>query len=561
MSRFNCNNGKNYLYYGDNLDNLRRFVPDESVDLCYIDPPFNSKRNYNQIYTNVGCEDAAQAQAFIDTWNWDDLAIKGFSEIVKNDRGLFTNQTIKLLIGLEQVLNQGSLLAYLVSMTLRIAEIHRVLKPIGSFYLHCDPTSSHYLKLILDSIFCAQGGDYRNEIVWQRTTAKSLSSKHLPNNHDVIFCYQKSSQAVWNQAALFTAYDTNDLPEKTAKKYCHKDADGRIYRLDSLINPNSNRPNLTYEFLGVTRVWRWTRERMQSAYEAGLVVQTKPGTVPQLKRYLDEQKGLPIGDTWIDIAPLNSQAKERLGYPTQKPEALLERMIKASSNEGDVVLDAYCGCGTSVAVAQKLNRRWIGIDITYQAISVILKRLEDTHGSQVLADVVLSGVPRDLNSAEALANRKDDRTRKEFEKWAVLTYSKNRAAINQKKGADQGIDGEAFFPITDKQFGSIIFQVKSGKVGSRDIRDLVGTMSREQADLGIFITLKPATSEMIKEAKAAGLYHYKFFDRDIPRIQIVTVEEMLEGKAQLNVPLVAGVLKSAPRSTDDSGEQLEFATA
>ncbi len=348
------------------------------------------------------------------------------------------------------------------------------------------------------------------------------------------------------------------MSSKTASKYRYTDASGRIYRLDSLISPNPDRPNLIYEFLGVTKVWRWTKERMQEAYESGLVIQTKPGTVPQLKRYLDEQEGICLGDTWTDIPPLNSQAKERLGYPTQKPEALLERIIKASSNEGDTVLDAYCGCGTTVAVAQKLNRRWIGIDITYQSISLILKRLEDTHSSTVLNDVIISGVPRDINSAEALANRKDDRLRKEFEKWAVLTYSKNRAAINQKKGADQGVDGRAFFPVTDKEFGSIIFQVKSGKVDARDIRDLAGTMSREKADLGIFITLKSPTQPMIKESKSAGLYQYKLFDRDIPKIQIVTVEDILENKAHLNVPLVAGVLKSAPRNTDDSGEQLEL---
>jgi len=552
MSRF-TNNGKNHLYYGDNLDNLRRFVPDESVDLCYIDPPFNSKRNYNQIYTNVGKEDAAQAQAFIDTWNWDDLATKGFSEIVENLPGLFTSQTINLIIGLEKVLGQGSLLAYLVSMTLRVAEIHRVLKPTGSFYFHCDPTSSHYLKLVLDSIFCPNGGDFKNEVIWKRTNSKGLAFTRFASNHDVIFYYTKNKQFIWNPQ--YKKHDEKYLSD--FYKYTEPET-GRRYRLSDLTNPNKDRPNLTYEFLGVTRVWRWTKERMQEAYDKGLVVQSKSGSVPASKRYLDEQEGTPIDDTWIDVLPIQSQSGESLGYPTQKPFGLLERIIQASSNEGDVILDAYCGCGTTVAVAQKLNRRWIGIDITYQSVSLILKRLEDTHGVEVLNNVIISGVPRDIKSAEALANRKDDRTRKEFEKWAVLTYSKNRAAINQKKGADQGVDGKAFFPITDKDFGTILFQVKSGKVDSRDIRDMVGTMSREKADLGIFITLKPPTEPMRKEAKSAGLYHYEFFNRDIPRIKIVTVEDILNSAAQLDVPLIAGVLKAAARNTSDGSEQLEI---
>lgn len=554
MSRF-TNNGKNYLYYGDNLDNLRRFVPDESVDLCYIDPPFNSKRSYNQIYTNVGKEDLAQAQAFVDTWNWDDLAIKGFSEIVGNPNGLFPSQTINLIIGLEKVLGQGSLLAYLVSMTLRVAEIHRVLKPTGSFYFHCDPTSSHYLKIILDSIFCSQGGDFKNEITWKRTTSHNDAKRRYGCTSDIIFFYTKGSKYTFN--IQYEPYSE----EYIKAFYRHTDENGRRYRISDLRSP-SPRPNLTYEYKGYKphpNGWAVCYERMLKLEAEGrLYFPKKEDGRIQLKRFLDEMPGVPVDDVWDTIQPLSAQAKERLGYPTQKPESLLERIIKTSSNEGDVVLDAYCGCGTSVSVAQKLDRRWIGIDITYQAISVILKRLEDTHGADTLNNVILSGVPRDLAAAEALATKKDDRVRKEFEKWAVLTYSKNRAAINQKKGADRGIDGEAYFPITDKQFGSIIFQVKSGKVGSRDIRDLVGTMSREKADLGIFITLKPPTSEMIKEAKSAGLYHYQFFDRDIPKIQIVTIEDIVHGNAQLNVPLVAGVLKSAPRNINDGSEQLEL---
>ena len=284
----------NQLYYGDNLDVLRRKIASESVDLCYIDPPFNSKRNYFQIYNNQGSEDRAQAQAFVDTWNWGEEAVEGLDYILNIERlhgGVagsvkWTVQTVELIRGLEKVLGRGSLLAYLVHMTLRIVEIHRVLKPTGSFYLHCDPTASHYLKLVLDAVFCGQGGDYRNEIVWQRSTGKALMSRKLPFNHDTILCYGKGADSTWNNDTIFVAYDESNLPGKTSVKYSHRDEDGRLYRLDNLINPNPNRPNLTYEFLGVHRVWRWTKDRMQQAYADGLVIQTKPGTVPQLKRYL-----------------------------------------------------------------------------------------------------------------------------------------------------------------------------------------------------------------------------------------------------------------------------------
>ncbi|MGV0026415.1 DNA methyltransferase [Phormidesmis priestleyi] len=293
---------------------------------------------------------------------------------------------------------------------------------------------------------------------------------------------------------------------------------------------------------------------MQKAYEAGLVIQTKPGTVPQLKRYLDEQEGVCLGDSWTDIPPLNSQAKERLGYPTQKPEALLERIIQASSNEGDVILDAYCGCGTTVAVAQRLNRKWIGIDITYQSISLILKRLEDSGGTGAVFNVKMTGIPRDMKSAEALANKSDDRTRKEFEKWAILTFSNNRAVINQKKGADKGIDGTAFFIESEGGHGRILFQVKSGNVKSGDIRDLIGTMTREKAALGIFLTLKKPTKDMLQEAKTCGLYHHKIMGQPYPKVAIVTVQDIIESGLRLNVPLSMEVLKSAQRTTQEDNQ-------
>jgi len=544
---------KNQLFYGDNLEVLRKHIRDESVDLCYIDPPFNSKRNYNQIYNNVGKEDQAQAQAFMDTWTWDDHANQGLAEIQDNYLGHFTGQSIDLISGLSKVLGKGSLLAYLVGMTLRIVEIHRVLKSTGSFYLHCDPSASHYLKTILDTIFCAQGGDFRNELIWKRTNSKGLAFTRFASNHDVIFYYSKGKKYIWNPQ--YKKHDEKYI--KDFYKYTEPET-GRRYRLADLTNPNKDRPNLTYEFLGITRVWRWTKERMQEAYNNGLVIQSKPGSVPALKRYLDEQEGTPVDDTWIDILPIQSQSSESLGYPTQKPFTLLERIIKASSNEGDIILDAYCGCGTTIAVAEKLNRSWIGIDITYQSISLILKRLEDSFGQNSIENIQLNGIPKDMESAVALANKSDDRTRKEFEKWAVLTYSNNRAVINAKKGADKGIDAVAYFQGEKDTTEKIIFQVKSGKVKSGDIRDLQGTMTLQQAAIGIFITLQPPTKDMIQTAKIAGIYQSRFMSQLVDKIQIVTIQEILEEKKRIDIRLMFEVLKSAEKQRETQGTQISL---
>ncbi|MFM6581964.1 MAG: site-specific DNA-methyltransferase, partial [Microcystis panniformis] len=393
----------NQLYYGDNLEVLRRYIKDESVDLCYIDPPFNSKRNYNQIYNNIGAEDKAQAQAFIDTWEWDDHAIHGINEILINYHGLFTQQCIALITGLSNVLGKGSLLAYLVSMTLRITEIHRVLKPTGSFYLHCDPTASHYLKLILDAIFCSQGGEFINEIIWKRSTAKGdgkQGAKHFGRITDTILLYAKN-------ASNYMFYPQYEPYTEEAVKRDYKyveESTNRIYRLAPVDGPGgAAKGNPYYEFLGVKGYWRFTQEKMQKLYEEGRIIKSKTGKTLSQKIYLSEAKGRQIDNFWHDINKIAPTSKERLGYPTQKPEALLERIIKASSNGNDVILDAYCGCGTTVAVCQKLDRQWIGIDITYQSISLILKRLEDSFPG-VLKTIKLHGIPKDIESARALAN-------------------------------------------------------------------------------------------------------------------------------------------------------------
>lgn len=538
----------NKLYYGDNLEVLRKYIKDESIDLCYIDPPFNSKRNYNQIYNNLGKEDQAQAQAFVDTWTWDNHANEALEEIQSNYQGKFTSQTIDLIDGLTKVLGKGSLLAYLVSMTLRIVEIHRVLKSTGSFYLHCDPTASHYLKIVLDTIFCSQGGDYIAEITWERTSAHS-DSKTFANTTDVIFLYSKRI-LMFNQQ--FKPYSEEYLK----KYYKHQDGKGRFLDRDLTAGGLSG-GGYNYDWKGIKKLWRCPIETMQKYEEQNKLYYTRNGT-PRLKQYLEEMPGVPLTNLWNDIPPINSQASERLGYPTQKPEALLERIIKASSNKGDVILDAYCGCGTTIAVAERLERNWIGIDITYQSISLMLKRLEDSFGKNVLDKIELNGIPKDLESAKALATKPDDRTRKEFEKWAVLTYSNNRAVINDKKGADKGIDAIAYFQGDKDNREKIVFQVKSGNVKSGDIRDLQGTMTLQGAALGIFITLKPPSKDMIQTAKSAGIYRGRYMSQSVDKIEIVTVQEILEQKKRLDVILTFEVLKAAEKQRETQGQQMSL---
>ena len=556
----------NKLFYGDNLDVLRRKIASGSVDLCYIDPPFNSKRNYFQIYNNQGGEDRAQAQAFVDTWNWGDEAEQGLAYILDIERlqgsadGVrWTEQAVELIRGLEKVLGRGSLLAYLVHMTLRIVEIHRVLKPTGSFYLHCDPTASHYLKLVLDAVFCGQGGDYLSEISWKRSSAHNDAKqgrKQPGNIRDVILLYVKSRDWLWNWQ--YTPYSR----EYVERNYRYRDdQNGRLYRLDNLTAAKPG-GDVSYEFMGTKpyngRYWAYSRENMQKFFDEGRLYFPKNNGTPAYKRYLDEMPGVPLQNDWSDIQP--PQGNEKLEYPTQKPEALLERIIRASSNEGDVVLDAYCGCGTTVAVAQRLGRQWIGIDITYQSIALILKRFADTYKDKwptVEAGIQLDGVPRDLASAMALANRKDDKTRKEFEKWAVLTYSNNQARINEKKGADGGIDGIAYFLKDKGENGKAIFQVKSRPGTRADLATLNSDRLREKAEFGILICTGPPdaqTKAMRDEIMAAGKYKNPLLAREDDRLQVVLLPELFQGK-RLDLPMARADAVRAAAALGDAGTQ------
>jgi len=461
-------------------------------------------------------------KAFKDTWQWDVEASRAYQEMVEHGPELVS----KALQAFQRFLGFSDMLAYLSMMAPRLVELRRVLKETGSIYLHCDPTASHYLKTLMDAVFGAV--NFRNEIIWQRTLSKSLMTRRLPNNHDVILSYQVGPGATWNQEAVFAAYEPGNLDAKTAGKYRHRDADGRVYRLDSLINPNPNRPNLRYEFLGVTRVWRWTRERMEEAYRQGLVVQTHVGGVPQLKRYLDEQEGRPLGDVWSDIPPINSQAAERLGYPTQKPEALLERILRLSSREGQLVLDPFCGCGTTVAVAQRLGRRWIGIDVTHLAVRLMKQRLADAFGAQVQYSVV--GEPTAIYEAEALAKENPY----QFQYWA-LGLVDARPAV-ERRGADKGIDGRLVFHDDESgQAKQVILSVKAGHANVSHVRDLRGVLEREQAEIGCLLCLEEPTGPMRAEAAGAGNYRSPLGDKLYSRLQILTVKELLEGK-KLELP-------------------------
>lgn len=533
----------NQLYYGDNLRVLREEIADESVDLVYLDPPFNSAANYNVLFREAsGEQSAAQIMAFEDTWHWTHESEAAYQELVTEA----PERLARLVEAMRQMLGTSDMMAYLVMMAPRLLELHRVLKPTGSIYLHCDPTASHYLKLLLDGVFGIE--QFRTEIIWKRSSAHSDTKQGRQQHgriHDTIFFYTKGDSWTWNP--IYTPYD----PEYIEQFYRYVEPNtGRKYRLGDLTGPGgAAKKNPSYEVMGVTRYWRYSKERMEELIRQGRIIQTRPGTVPAYKRYLDEMPGVPLQDLWMDINPIAAQAAERLGYPTQKPEALLERIINASSNEGDVVLDPFCGCGTTINVAERLKRRWIGIDVTHLAVALIQNRLRETFGTE-LSDYEVHGTPRDTASAEALALQ----DRYQFQWWA-LSLIDARPAQDKKKGKDTGIDGLIrFLEREGEPARTIVVQVKSGKVSSRDIRDLVGVLDREKSVIGVFITLQPPTKDMLKEAVSAGFYKSQW--GNFPRLQILTVEDLLSGNATALYPRMnAATFKRAARQRRTQGEQ------
>lgn len=516
----------NRLYYGDNLDVLRRHIDDESVDLVYLDPPFNSNASYNVLFAERdGSQAASQIKAFEDTWEWNEDAARAYEEVVELGGG--TSQAMQ---SLRLLLKDSNMMAYLAMMAPRLVDLRRVLKSSGSLFLHCDPTASHYLKIVLDAVF---GPDkFANEIIWVRSLPHGNISKKFGASHDTILFYRKGDNAVWNGS--FQAH----RPEYIEQFYKHREANGRVYRLISCINPNPDRPNLTYEWNGVTRVWKYTKERMKKMHDAGLIVYSKNG-IASYKGYLDTMKGTPMQDVWTDIPPLMGSAQERLGYPTQKPEALLERIISAASAEGATILDPFCGCGTTIAAAQKLGRRWIGIDITNLAISLIRSRLADTFDGEAQYEVI--GEPVSLPDARKLAA--DDPY--QFQWWALGLVGAR--PVEQKKGPDKGIDGRIYFHVGDDSTKQIILSVKAGHVSVAHLRDLRGVLDRENAEIGVLISLEEPTAPMRKEAASAGFFSSPWGKH--ARLQLLTVEELLTGHGIDRPPLQTSMtFKRAPKA-------------
>lgn len=509
---------KNRLYFGDNLEILRKEIASESVDLVYLDPPFNSNATYNVLFAEKsGKKSAAQIAAFDDTWQWGLESEASYHETVTGGGKLGD-----LLQAFRGFLGQNDMMAYLVMMAARLKELHRVLKPTGGLYLHCDPTASHYLKLLLDAIFgpfC-----FRNEIVWKRTSGRKGITQ-LGRVHDIIFFYTRSNELTWNPPTI--AQD-----ESNARGHdIMKDEEGRWYRVSDFSGGGSGPPR---SFNGVEiappagRHWAFDQAGIDRLLSEDQIIFSAKGT-PRLKTYLDQLPGIAVHDVWTDVEPINAAAAERLGYPTQKPEALLERIIRASSNEGDLVLDPFCGCGTTIAVAERLHRRWIGIDITHLAMTLMRHRLQNAFGPN-LSPYVVEGVPKDVDSAQLLAMQ----DRYKFEWWA-LGLVDARPAHDKRKGGDTGFDGVIYF--FDDESGiakKIVVQVKSGSVAVNQIRDLKAVRDREKAEIAAFITLQEPTAGMKAEAASAGFYEPEHFPgQRVPRVQILTIAELLEGKKVL----------------------------
>ncbi|MGA3332534.1 MAG: DNA methyltransferase [Terracidiphilus sp.] len=526
---------KNKLYYGDNLEVLRRYVKDESVDLVYLDPPFNSRQDYNVLFAEKdGSQSSSQIRAFEDTWEWNTDAMRSYEQIVEQG-----GRVADALRAFKTFLFNSDMMAYLAMMAPRLVELRRVLKETGSIYLHCDPTASHYLKILMDAVFGPQF--FKNEIIWKRSHAHSdarQGAQHFGRITDTLLFYSKATKTLWN--SLYKPYEAKYIE----RDYRRADPDGRRYRIDNLQGPGgAAKGNPSYEVMGVTRYWRYSKEKMEKLIAEGRIIQTRPGAVPQYKRYLDEMPGVPVQNLWDDLPPLNNRSNETMHYGTQKPEALLERIIKASSNEGDLVLDPFCGCGTTVQVAQRLNRRWIGIDITHLAIGLIKKRLADAFGPEIKDTYEVIGEPTDYAGAEELAAE----DKYQFQWWALGQVGAR--PTDQKKGADRGIDGRLYFHDDDSgKSKQIVFSVKAGGVTVSQVRDLRGVIEREKAEIGIFLTFDEPTRPMLREAAEAGLY--KSSDGSTyPRLQILTIQQILDGK-QPDYPAHRrdATFKKAPRS-------------
>lgn len=529
---------ENVLYYGDNLDVLRRHVANESVDLVYLDPPFNSARNYNVLFAEQdGDRAAAQIKAFEDTWHWDEASAAAYHETVGQG-----GKVSEALQAFRQLLGDNDMLAYLSMMAPRLVELRRALKTTGTLYLHCDQTASHYLKLLLDAVFGPL--QFLNAITWKRTQRHGNVSRNFGSICDTILVYTKTEDFTWNQQ--YTPFSATYVDDK----FNFRDPDGRSWQSVTLRNPGV-RPNLHYPYTasnGMTyqphpNGWSCDRTRMEQYDREGrLHFPAKASGALRLKMYLDQSRGIKLQNLWDDIDPLNSQAAERLGYPTQKPEALLRRIIVTSSNDGDTVLDPFCGCGTTIATAQSLGRRWVGIDVTHLAIGLIKTRLRDTYGAAAIYRVV--GEPTTVDDAAELAQSDPY----QFQWWALGLVGAR--PVEQKKGADKGIDGRLYFQDGEKAGGTaqVILSVKAGHVTVSQLRDLRGVVDREKAAIGVLVSFEEPTKPMRVEAAGAGFYESPWGSH--PRLQLLTVSELLAGQG-IDYPRTAGInktFKKAPRA-------------
>ena len=511
----------NVLYYGDNLEILRKYIPDESVDLIYLDPPFNSKATYNILYKELtGQQSQAQITAFEDTWIWGIESENALSEIASS---LIAPQATKELMSVlpNFVGRKTPMRAYLTMMCIRLIELKRALKDTGSIYLHCDPNASHYLKLLMDTIFGVS--NFRDEIVWRRSQTRSSIKNIFKHSHDTLLFYSKTDD-------YFFDLQYKGLSETSLELYAkNQDIKGNYRHVPLVVSGKRNGitgkpwrgldPNL-YGKGGCH--WITVHDNLEEYDKQGMIVwPKKEGGLPQLKYYLADNKGVPVSDFWDDIDLIQSSSSESLGYQTQKPQALLDRVIQASSKENDIVLDPFCGCGTALVVSQKLNRKWVGIDITHLAIGLMKWRLDNMFPG-IKYKVI--GEPQDLASAVELA--KQDKY--QFQWWAVSLIG-GQPYGDKKKGADTGIDGYLYFMDEKDKLKKAIISVKGGHVTVSQVRDLIGVVKREKAEMGLFLTLEPITKPMEQEAILEGFYQSPL-GKDYQKIQIFTIEDLLYGK-------------------------------
>lgn len=520
----------NQLYFGDNLAILKQFCakhPDGFIDLVYIDPPFNSKRNYNVLFETVDLHDAkAQKEAFADTWS--NVSYKDtLNELSRVDLDLYN-----FLNALDHVRVSQHAVSYLTTMAIRIYYIHKALKPTGSFYLHCDPTMSHYLKIVCDLVFGEK--NFRAEISWRRTKAHNDAKqgrKTFEGVRDIIFYYTQSDEKKWNQ--IYTPYGEDYL--ETSYNLVEKET-GRRYKSSDLTAAKGG-GDTAYEWKGFKlksgRFWAYSKSNMEKFEKEGRLYYTSSG-LPRLKHYLDEMPGKTLQNDWDDIKLPNND--ERLGYPTQKPVALLERIIQASSNEGDLVADFFCGCGTTVAAAQKLNRNWIGVDISHLAIGLIRKRLIELCGEKITKTFTIDGLPEDIGSAKALAVQPQGRMH--FQDWVIETLI--GGVSNEKKVGDGGYDGYTTLEVEKGKKEIILIEVKSGNIGVTNLRSFATTIKQQNAGAGILVCFREQiTKGMLSEAKGQGYFREDIFGNRFDKIQIISVEDLLDGK-----------LPQLPRSTE-----------